>query len=138
MARATRTYVDDRLKEVPLFSSCSRQELRDISRRMVPIAVDAGTPLAEQGKLGSEFVVVIEGHAEVVRDGRRVATLGPGDWFGEVALLDDRRVRTATVAALTPMQLEVVDVRDFNALIDEQPRVARKLLQGLAGLVAGG
>jgi CRP/FNR family cyclic AMP-dependent transcriptional regulator len=135
--RPTRGYVDERLREVPLFSSCSQKELRQVSRRMTAIEVPAGTVLASEGKLGAEFVVIIAGRAQVTRGGKHLATLGPGDWFGEVALLDDRHVRTASVVAETDMSVEVVDIRDFNALLDENPKIAAKLLQGLAHMVAG-
>ena len=133
--RSSRAFVDERLKQIPLFASCSQKELRDISRRMTTVDVEAGTALAQEGKLGSEFVVIVEGTAKVTRGGATLATLGPGDYFGEVALLDDRHVRTASVSAETNMVIEVVDVRDFNSLLDEQPRIATKLLTGLAKLI---
>jgi CRP-like cAMP-binding protein len=136
--RSSRSYVDERLKQIALFASCSQKDLRDISRRMTTVDVEAGTVLAQEGKLGSEFVVIIDGTAKVTRNGRKLATLGPGDYFGEVALLDDKHVRTATVTAETGMTIEVVDVRDFNTLLDEQPRIATKLLTGLARLISSG
>jgi CRP/FNR family transcriptional regulator, cyclic AMP receptor protein len=136
--RATRAYVDERLKAIPLFSSFSQKDLRDVSRRMTSLHVEAGTPLASEGKLGAEFVVILEGRAKVVRGDKTLATLGAGDWFGEVALLDNKHVRTASVIADTDMEVEVIDVRDFNSLLDEHPRFAAKLLAGLAQLVTDG
>jgi CRP/FNR family transcriptional regulator, cyclic AMP receptor protein len=136
--RSSRSFVDERLKQIPLFASCSQKELRDISRRMTTVDVEAGTVLAQEGKLGSEFVVIVDGTAKVSKNGRKVAELGSGDYFGEVALLDDRHARTATVTAASDMTIEVVDVRDFNALLDDQPRIATKLLAGLAKLIHEG
>lgn len=132
----SRAFIDERLAEVPLFSSCSKKELRQVSRLMTTINVAAGTELATEGKLGAEFCVIVEGRANVVRQGREVAKLGPGQWFGEIALLDQRHLRTATVTAVTDMVLEVVDGPSFATLVEEHPRIARKLLAGLAHLVA--
>jgi CRP-like cAMP-binding protein len=75
--------------------------------------------------------VIIEGTATVSRHGRKVATLGPGDAFGELALLD-KAPRNATVTAATPMELVVLGQREFGGLIDEVPGFARKLLAGMA------
>jgi CRP/FNR family cyclic AMP-dependent transcriptional regulator len=132
----SRAAIDERLQQVPLFAACSKKELRQISRLMTTIDVPAGQTLAAEGKLGAEFVVIDEGTATVTKKGRKVAELGPGRWFGEVALLDDRHLRTATVTAATPMVVHVIDGPSFSKLIDEHPRIARKILQGLAHLVA--
>lgn len=132
----SRAFIDERLAEVPLFSSCSKKELRQVSRLMTTVNVSAGAELATEGKLGAEFCVIVEGTATVTKRGTEVAELGPGQWFGEIALLDQRHLRTATVTATTDMVLEVVDGPSFATLVEEHPRIARKLLAGLAHLVA--
>ncbi len=134
----SRAYIDEQLREVPLFSTCTKKELRQVSRLMTPVDVTAGTELATEGRLGSEFMVIVDGTASVRKKGKKVATLKAGQWFGEVALLDDRHLRTATVVADTDMVLEVVDGAAFTSLVEGHPTIARKLLQGLASLVAEG
>lgn len=119
------------LSEVPLFSALSRKELTLVARRAEDVKVDAGRVLVSEGATGSEFFVIIEGTAKVSRRGRKVATLGPGAAFGELALLD-KAPRNASVTAETDMELVVLGQREFGGLIDELPGVARKLLTGMA------
>ena len=121
----------DHLAQVPLFSALSRKELALVARRAEDVKVDPGRVLVSEGSTGSEFFVIIEGTANVTRRGRKVATLGPGDAFGELALLD-KAPRNATVTALTPMEVVVLGQREFGGLIDEVPGFARKLLAGMA------
>lgn len=119
------------LAEVPLFSALSKKELQLVARRAEDVKVDPGRILVSEGSTGSEFFVIIDGTATVSRHGRKVATLGPGDAFGELALLD-KAPRNATVTAATPMELVVLGQREFGGLIDEVPGFARKLLAGMA------
>jgi CRP/FNR family transcriptional regulator, cyclic AMP receptor protein len=121
----------DHLAEVPLFSACSRKELGLVAKRAEDVKVDAGKVLVSEGATGTEFFVIIDGRARVERRGRKVATVGPGGFFGDLALLD-RAPRNATVLAETPMELLVLGQREFAALIDEVPGFAHKLLAGLA------
>jgi CRP/FNR family cyclic AMP-dependent transcriptional regulator len=121
----------DHLAQVPLFSALSRKELGLVGRRAEDVKVDAGRVLVSEGSTGSEFFVIIDGDADVSRHGRKVATLKPGDAFGELALLD-KAPRNATVTARTPMELVVLGQREFGGLIDEVPGFARKLLAGMA------
>lgn len=121
----------DHLSGVPLFSALSRKELGLVARRAEDVSVKAGKVLIGEGTTGHEFFVVIEGTAKVTRRGRRVATLGPGAAFGELALLD-RAPRNATVTAETPMELVVLGQREFAGLIDDVPGFSRKLLAGMA------
>ncbi len=121
----------DHLAEVPLFSACSRKELGLVAKRAEAVKVDAGKVLVSEGATGTEFFVIIDGKARVERRGRKVATVGPGGFFGDLALLD-RAPRNATVLAETPMELLVLGQREFAALIDEVPGFAHKLLAGLA------
>ncbi len=119
------------LAEVPLFSACSKKDLQLISKRTERVQVPPGKVLVREGAAGAEFFVILEGTAEVTRHGRRVAILGPGDFFGDLALLD-RAPRNATVTAKTDMELAVLGQREFAAMIDEVPGFAHKLLSGLA------
>ncbi len=125
-----RTALPD-LAEVPLFSACSRKDLQHIARRIEEIEVPEGKELVREGAAGAEFFVILDGTAEVTRRGRRVATLGPGAFFGDLALLD-RAPRNATVTAASPMKLAVLGQREFSSMIDELPGFAHKLLAGLA------
>jgi CRP-like cAMP-binding protein len=119
------------LAQVPLFSALSKKELQLVARRAEDVRVDPGRILVSEGSTGSEFFVIIEGTATVSRHGRKVASLGAGDAFGELALLD-KAPRNATVTASTPMELVVLGQREFGGLIDEVPGFARKLLAGMA------
>lgn len=102
-----------------------------MARRVEDIEVGAGKVLVSEGAAGAEFFAIIKGNASVSRHGQEVAQLGPGDFFGDLALLD-RAPRNATITAVTPMELVVLGQREFAALIDEVPGFARKLLAGLA------
>jgi CRP-like cAMP-binding protein len=119
------------LAEVPLFSACSKKDLQLLSKRTERVHVPPGKVLVREGAAGAEFFVILAGEAEVSRHGRGVATLGPGDFFGDLALLD-RAPRNATVTAKTEMELAVLGQREFAAMIDEVPGFAHKLLSGLA------
>jgi CRP/FNR family transcriptional regulator, cyclic AMP receptor protein len=121
----------DHLAQVPLFSALSRKELALVARRAEDVKVDSGRILVSEGSTGSEFFVIIEGQSAVSRKGRKLATLGPGDAFGELALLD-KAPRNATVTAISPMEIVVLGQREFGGLIDEVPGFARKLLAGMA------
>ncbi|MER3452548.1 MAG: hypothetical protein C4344_02355 [Acidimicrobiia bacterium] len=121
----------DHLAQVPLFSACSKKDLRFIARASDEVQVAAGRTLVQEGKPGHEFFLILEGKAGVYRNGRRIATLGPGQFFGELALLD-RGPRSATVKADTDMVVLVLGQREFAGVLDEVPGLARKLLQAMA------
>ncbi len=119
------------LQQVPLFSACSKRDLQLVARRAEDVRVAAGKVLVNEGETGHEFFVILDGTARVTRRGKRVATIGPGSAFGELALLD-KAPRNATVIAETPMELVVLGQREFAGIIDEVPGFSRKLLAGLA------
>ena len=121
----------DHLRSVALFSACSDRELELVLRTTTEVRFPAGQVLTEEGKAGHEFIVVVEGTAKVDVGGRQVATLGPGDFFGEVALLDNGP-RTATVTAETDMVADVMNQREFDSIITSAPDVAKSMLVGLA------
>ena len=122
------------LADVSLFASCSQKELRLIARAGTEVRMTAGTMIIDQGQTGREAFVVVNGTVTVKRNGRRVATLGPGAVVGELSLLD-HGPRTATVICDTDCDLLVIDQRHFSGVISEVPSIARRLLENLAGIV---
>lgn len=130
---ARNSYLDS-LSQIRLFSSMSRRDLQKIAKASDEIDVPAGKVLVEQGSRGREAFVIIEGTATVKRNGRKVAAFGPGDHFGELALLDNGS-RTATVVADTPMRVLVIGQREFSGVIDEVPGLAHKVLASLASTI---
>jgi CRP-like cAMP-binding protein len=125
----------DHLSGIPLLARCSRRELELVARAADEIDVDAGAVLTEQGQLGREAFVVVSGTAEIVRDGERIAVVGPGECVGELALLN-HGPRTATVIALEPMTVLVIASSAFTTLLDDVPGLTRSLLTSLADRVA--
>ena len=118
------------LSGVSLFSSCAKHELRRIAALVDEIEAPKGKTLTREGDTGVEFFVVVEGVATATRRGRKVATIGPGSFFGELALLD-QGPRAATVTADTDMQLLVLTSRAFSTLLDDTPSVSRRILRGM-------
>lgn len=119
------------LSKIWLFSTSSARDLRTIRRTLEEVSVPAGRVLCEEGTIGREFFLIVEGKAAVKRNQRKVATLGPGQYFGELALLD-RRPRSATVVSETEMLLLVLGQRQFNGILDAVPALARKMLAAMA------
>jgi len=124
------TKLDD-LGRLWLFSSLSKKELATIARRADEVRVPAGKVLTAEGKPGHEFFLIVAGQAAVERGGRTIATLTPGQYFGELSLLD-RGPRSATVVSSTEMDLLVLGQREFSGLLDEVPGLAHKLLAAMA------
>jgi CRP-like cAMP-binding protein len=128
-----RLHKDERvalLQGVSLFSNCSKEELRRIATLVTLHEAPQGSVLSEQGQVGLEFFVIVEGSAIATRNGIRLAHLGPGSFFGELALLDGG-TRTATVVAETDMRLLVFSRREFSQLHASSPGVAFKMLAEL-------
>jgi len=123
------------IKRVPLFAQCSKQELARIATLADEVDVRAGKVLAREGDRGREFFLIVEGAVEVRAKGRKVAMLGDGDFFGEVALVSNAP-RIATVTATTPLRVLVITDRAFRALLAKSPRIQSKVLQALAKRVA--
>ena len=121
----------DQLAQVRLFSACNKKELGLIGKASDEVSVVAGKEIVTEGSTGHEFFLILGGQASVKRKGRKVNTLGAGDYFGELALLD-KGVRSATVVADTDMRLLVVGQREFSGVIDEVPGMAHKLLTTMA------
>jgi CRP/FNR family transcriptional regulator, cyclic AMP receptor protein len=122
----------DVLQNVWLFSACTSKELGRIASLVDEAEVPKGATLTKEGAVGKEFFAVADGNATAKLRGKKIASYGPGDFFGEMALID-QGPRSATITADSPMKLYVLDSRSFSTLIDRHPAVARKILRGLAG-----
>jgi CRP-like cAMP-binding protein len=112
----------DHLRRVPLFAKLGRRQLERIGQLADEVEVGLDKVLAAQGHIGHEFFIVLDGHVSVLEDGKPIAQLHRGDFFGEIALLDGH-VRTATVRAEGLTRLLVIGHREFNALMDEFPEI---------------
>jgi CRP/FNR family transcriptional regulator, cyclic AMP receptor protein len=123
--------VIEMLGAVPLFSACTKEELRAIASLGTEVNVRAGAVLTTQGTPGSQFFLVINGEALCDVDGRTVAKFGAGDFFGEMALLT-KAPRSATVTATSDMTLLVLSPAEFASLLDDSPRIALNMLERLA------
>ena len=121
----------DKLADVPLFSALSRKDLQRIAKASDEVDVKAGRVLVDQGKTGHEFFLILEGTASVRRNNRKVATLGAGQYFGELSLLS-REPRDASVTADTDMKLLILGQREFTGLLDSVPGLASKVLAIMA------
>ena len=124
--------VMEELAKVPLFSDCSNRDLQTIGRVVKDIDHRAGTVIAREGEPGVGLFVIVDGEAEVTIGGKKKATLGPGEFFGEIALLDGGP-RTATVTAITDVKLLGLTEWVFRGLMQEHPSIAIKTLQQMAG-----
>lgn len=121
----------EHLAKVPLFADCSRQELTMIARRGTDVAFSPGQTVVREGAQGYEFFVIVDGTAVVIRDGDEIAQLGPGDFFGEFALLHEAP-RNATVTATGQLETIVVQSQEFGSLLREAPELSRKVMAGMA------
>lgn len=126
MAKSSNT---EMLQNIDVFSELSQRELKSINRLMTQLNVKAGRDLTKEGDVGREFMIIVDGTAIVRRKGKALATLGPGDFFGELAVIAGVP-RTATVTAETDMVIEALNRREFSSLLDESPRLAKKILVG--------
>jgi CRP-like cAMP-binding protein len=115
-----------RLDGIRLFSGLSKKELGQLAQHMDELTVRQGDELATEGRFAHEFFVIEDGVAEVLKDGERIAELGPGDFFGEIGLLETER-RTATVRATSEMEVIVMFAPDFKKMEREQPAVADRI-----------
>ena len=121
----------DAIRRAPLFADCSQKELEQIAQIADEIDLDEGKELTRLGQSGREFFVLLEGEADVSQDGRVINKLRPGDFFGEIALVEDVP-RTATVTATTPVRTLVITDRAFRQLLQKHPELQRKVLVALA------
>lgn len=119
------------IKGAPLFEHCSKQDLRHIARIADELDIPAGKVLIEGGERGREFFVIVSGNVDVRRKGRKIATLGPASFVGEMALLS-KAPTNATVTAATPLHVLVITDRAFLDLLDRTPHLWQKVASVLA------
>jgi CRP/FNR family transcriptional regulator, cyclic AMP receptor protein len=124
------------LRKVPLFSRCSKRELAAIATLADEVDLRQGKELIREGSRGREFFVLLEGQADVLKDGKRINEMGPGEFFGEIALVAPSPVRTATVKATTPVRVLVVTAQNFRRLLEGSPQIKLKVLEALAERVS--
>jgi CRP/FNR family transcriptional regulator, cyclic AMP receptor protein len=120
----------DALGRCPFFAGLSRGELLELAKVTEDMEVGEGKVLTREGQSGSEFFVIVDGEVGVTKDGSEVRTLGPGDFFGEIALLEDTP-RTATVTAKTPLRFFVLTRQAFRSLLAHQPQIENKVTTAL-------
>ena len=120
------TTTDELLASVPLFAGLSKKDLRRVGNLATRLDLAAGSELTHQGKSGREFIIVLNGIVDVVINGKVVATCGPQDFFGEIALLEGRS-QTATVVAKTSVAVDVIGRREFLVLLSEFPEIDTEL-----------
>jgi CRP/FNR family transcriptional regulator, cyclic AMP receptor protein len=119
------------LKRAPLFDGLSRKELVELARLTEDVEVPAGKVLCKEGETGREFFVIIDGTVEIEAKGKQLATLGAGDFLGEIALLE-QTPRLATATAKTPLRFFVLTREAFRHLVDQNRSVERKVMRALA------
>jgi CRP-like cAMP-binding protein len=126
-----RRHTDDYLRSIPAFAACNDKQLAAISRLVETVDLPAGDIVVREGTFGQEAFLIVSGHAEVLRDGEIVATLGPGQYFGELSLLD-RQPRNATVRMAEDGRVLSLSQRVFFTLLRDVPGLVDSLLTGLA------
>jgi CRP/FNR family cyclic AMP-dependent transcriptional regulator len=119
------------LRQVPLFTQCRGEPLDLIAKLADEVDVADGYTLMRQGEIGQEFFVIVEGRVRIERDGAAVATLGPGDYLGEIALLDESP-RSASAISEGAVKLLVITHQGFNSLIDSSSTIRTAIMQGIA------
>ena len=123
------------IKQVPLFSRCSKKELQEIAKLADEVDLREGKQLTREGDRGREFFVLLDGGAEVRRKGRKIRTLGKGDFLGEIALVS-KAPRTATVTLTEPARALVITAASFDRLMRQSPEIQRGVLEALAERLA--
>jgi CRP/FNR family cyclic AMP-dependent transcriptional regulator len=119
------------IRKAPLFARCSRAEMKEIVKLADEIDLREGKEMTREGSPGREFFVLLEGTADVKKNSRKVNMLGPGDFFGEIALVS-HAPRTATVVATSPVRALVITDRSFRRLLDDSPQVKTKVMEAMA------
>jgi len=121
--------IEKELASIPIFSELTGKELKRLTRLMTEMRAKPDRVLTKQGSPGREFIIIADGTARVEIDDVTVAHLGPGDFLGELAVISGAP-RTATVTATSDMLIQVLNRREFMALLDESPTLSRKILVG--------
>jgi len=131
---ATKKESLEHLRSVPMFSACSAKDLEKILKVGDELTAAAGKVVIDQGQTGREALVLISGAATVRRNGKKVASIGPGAVVGELALFD-HGPRTATVVCDTECQFLAINQREFLGLLEQVPALNRRMLEYLAGKI---
>lgn len=121
----------ERLRSVPLFAGCNDKQLEFIATRVEDLDFPSGRTLCEQGQSGADFFVILSGQAEVRRNGTVLRTLGPGEFFGEISLVDNTP-RSATVVSVTPMRCLVLGPNQFQDVLFQSADIAVQVLHAVA------
>ena len=122
----------EQLQQVPLLSGLEKKDLERLSKSLRERTFPAGHTVTEEGKSGVGFFVIESGEATVTRDGQEVRKLGPGDYFGEIALITPEGARTATIVADTELKCHGLTPWDFKAIVEAQPTMLWGMLETLA------
>jgi CRP/FNR family transcriptional regulator, cyclic AMP receptor protein len=125
----------DLIRKIPLFSECSRAELEAVATVADELHLPAGRVLIQQGDVGRELFVLVDGKVEVEQDGKPIGTRSSGDFLGEIAVVT-RRPRTATVTALTDVRVLVLTDLNFKRLLADVPSISVKVLKALGDRLA--
>ena len=123
------------LRRIPLFAECTKAELIEVAISADEREAASGRNLTKEGQRGREFFILVEGAVAVRRGGRELAELGPGDWFGEIALLTNSP-RTATVTATSAVDVLVITDRSFRRTVETMPSIALKILSSVGDRLA--
>jgi CRP-like cAMP-binding protein len=123
------------LRRVPLFGECSKKQLQSIAAVADELDWPQGRPIARQGGRQREFIVIVEGTADVTIDAEKVGALGAGDFFGEMSLLT-QQPRIATVTPMSPLRILVITERAFSGLLRSDSRIQSKVLAVVAARLA--
>jgi CRP-like cAMP-binding protein len=122
------------LRHVPLFAGCKTSALEEIGRLADEVDVPDGYTLIREGTFGQQFVLIVEGRVRIERGGRTVKTMGPGEFLGEIALIDHGRT-TATATTEGPAKLFVLGHQGFNSLLDRSPAIRLEIMTALANRI---
>ncbi|MFT7474609.1 MAG: CRP-like cAMP-binding protein [Verrucomicrobiales bacterium] len=121
--------IEGQLESIELFGELTGNERKSVARLMSTATIKPGRDIMVEGTAGREFIIILDGEATVRRGGRILARVGSGDFLGELAVIAGVP-RTATVTADTEMNVSVLNRREFSTLLDQQPKLARKVLVG--------
>jgi CRP/FNR family transcriptional regulator, cyclic AMP receptor protein len=123
------------IRRAPLFSHLSKSDIKEVAQLADEIDLREGKEMTREGSPGREFFVLLEGTADVTKNGRKVNSLGAGDFFGEIALVS-RAPRTATVVATSPIRALVITDRSFRRLLEDSPQVKTRVMEAMAHRLA--
>jgi len=130
--RWPRVSLEEQLGKVPLFENLSDVDLAHVAHLAVRVREPKGAMLAKEGEPGHEFLIVLEGEVDVRHGEEVVTTLGPGDYLGEIALLEETSRRTATVVARTPVAIAFIGREEFGRLLSDLPELAQQIRATMA------